>query len=319
MLDRLKRRSHRSTSLRGVFFWTLSCAVLSACGDDAASGGGGGAPSDDGGGGAVAQGGAAMTGGGGAGAGEPECEPPEGTRGRRVDVAVDTATVAAVDELGDPIASFDVLFCGVDLCLYSTTNLIGQAIFNNSQDTLDRPYVKTGESLVYGKIGYPWTPDAPSPFPVMFPQMEDSRQQLAAGTTVAVGGVEVAVPEGGVAAIDELIHDSEDKKTFRVGRVPVEQVAFATGRDDFEMVYTLGPIDTLFCPPAAATFENYADLPPGAAVEIFAQELAVGEFFGPYGAWSKIADGAVSDDGATITTAEEGLPALLTIAIKLAR
>ena len=98
--------------------------------------------------------------------------------------------------------------------------------------------------------------------------------------------------------------------------LPVGSVEAATGDPSFAMVYTLGPVDTVFCGAVTATFDNYAGLPADSTVEIFGQELATAEHYGPYGEWTKIADGVVSSDGATITTTGDGLPALLTVAIR---
>lgn len=304
-----------STALASALMLTL----VVACGDSTSATGGSGAA----GGGSEGGGGASTEGGGGAGnGGAPvECEEPTPMQGAVDDVPVDMVTVSAEDETGAPIADFALQFCGTDGCLYDATNAIGQALFNNdlTSETIDRPTVKPGDSLLYGKIGYRWSVGAPSPFLVMFPQMDDSGQQMERGASVSAGGVTLDIADDLNVTIDTLIYDEPAKQTFRAAQVPEDRVAEVTGDATFSMVFTLGPVDTLFCPTGvAATFENYAGLDADTAVEIYGQELAVGEYFGGYAEWTKIADGVVSSDGSVITTTGDGLPALLTVAIKAA-
>lgn len=294
-------------------------AVSAGCGDDgsdAAGGSGGSGAASEGG-----SGGVSTEGGGGAGTGGegPTCEHPEPTIGDTENILVDQVTVSAQTEDGNPIDDVPLQLCGANGCLYATTNVIGQAIFSNelSSDMMDRPVVKPGDSLTYGKIGYPYTPDVASPYVVMFPAIEDSGEALVDGATVSAGGVTLELAEGTVAVFDEFIYDTAEKQTFRAASIDAERVAEVTGDPEFTMLFTLGPVDTLLCPAVAATFDNYAALPADTEVEIFAQELNIAEYFGAFSKWTKIADGVVSSDGATITTTGDGLPALLTIAIKV--
>ncbi|NUP11555.1 MAG: hypothetical protein HOW73_36380 [Polyangiaceae bacterium] len=301
----------------------LSLSFLLACGDSGSGGQGGtgggegGTAPEGGGGGSV--GGSPSTGGGDTGGAPVECEAPTPMPGDKVDVPVETVTISAKDETGSPISDTPLQLCGTNGCLYATTSAIGQALFTNnlSSDTIDRPLVKPGDSLVFGKIGYHYTEGAASPFPVTFPRMEDSGEQITAGGTVSASGVTLEVGANAHVTFDSLIYDTEDKQTFRAAQLPAELIEAATGDASFSMVYTLGPVDTLFCDDTVTvTFDNYADLPADATVDIFGHELAIGEEFGPYGEWTKIAEGKVSADGTTITTAGEGLPVLLTVAIR---
>lgn len=293
----------------------LSFSTL-ACGDSTGTGGGGAAVAT-GGGGATSEGGA---GGAGTGGEAPVCEPPEGTADPTDPVEVDTVSALARNEMGDPITMFNFQLCGADGCLYAETSVTGQATFTNnlSLGTIDRPLFKPSDTLVYGKIGYPYTIDGPSPMIGVFPTMEDSGQAFEAGASVSVAGVEVAVADDGIVTVDDLTYDEPDKQTFRAAALPADLIADATGDPDFAMVYALGPADTLFCPTGATvTFDNYADLPADAEVEIYGQELSPGEHFGGYGKWALLAEGVVSSDGSTVTTVGDGLPVLLTVAIKL--
>jgi hypothetical protein len=302
------------------FFASFAVLVglVAGCGDDGgASGGTGGAGGSASGG--AGQGGnlGSTTSQGGSSTG-PECEPPASQPGASNDVPVTSVTAIAKDENGSPIANFSLQLCGTDNCLYADTNTIGQATFTTNVGTVDRPMFKPGDSLVYGKIGYPYLADSPNPLPGFFPKMVDSGKALDPGTDVSAADVTIAIPAGGAVVVDDLIYDEPAKQTFRAASLSANQLATIPELAGFAALYTLGPIDTLFCPPAKLTVPN-SGLPAGATVEIFAQELAVGEHFGGYGEWSKIADGVVSADGATISTTDDtGLPALLTIAIKAA-
>jgi GGDEF domain-containing protein len=114
-----------------------------------------------------AAGGSPTEGGGGAGMGGApvECEEPTPMPGTTNDVLVDMVTITADDETGAAITDVNLQLCGTDGCLYSTTNALGQATFNNdlSSETIDRPTVKPGDSLVFGKIGWPWAVGSPPP------------------------------------------------------------------------------------------------------------------------------------------------------------
>lgn len=305
--------------LRTLASLGLVSLLLVACGDSSGTGG-----SAAGGNAATGGGGAANVGGSGAGTstggagGEASCELPTPQPGTADFVTVTTVDATATDDGGLPIGGEALQLCGLNGCLYETTSAIGTVSFTNnlSSETIDRPLFKPGNSIKYGKIGYLFDPAGASPLEGVFPKMVDSGQAIAAGQTVSSAGVELSVPAGGVVDVDALIYDTAAKQTFRAAQVPEAQVQIVTGSADFAMVFALGPVDTLFCPPAAVSFENYAALPAGTVVEIWGQELDVKESFGGYGEWSKVADGKVSADGTKIETTGAGLPVLLTVAIK---
>jgi len=291
-----------------------SVAFAAGCGDSGTSTSGGGG--DQGGGGT---GGATTTSTGGAGGGGPECNPPSSNPGAKDDVMVDSVIAQARDESGSLIQDVDLQLCGTNGCLYAKTNMLGQASFTNNltSPTMDRPLFKPGDSLVYGKIGYHYTEGAPSPLPGIFPKMVDSAKGFTAGGSVSASGATIALDAAGVFVVDDLIYDEAAKQTFRAAKVEAADVDAATETTGFAMVYALGPVDTLFCPPAKLTVDNYAALPSGTAVEFWGQTLAIGEEFGGYGEWVKLSDGAVSADGTTVSTADDGgLAVLTTVAIK---
>ncbi len=303
------------TTLRNVLL--VLSAFTFACGDSGSGGSGGSGGGSGGEGTGAGSTGGAGGGSGGQGGGGIECELPASNPGAENDVVVGTVNAAAEDENGDPIASTPLQLCGKDFCLYATTSAVGTIAFTNSMagGTIDRPVFKPGDSLEYGKIGYPYAPGGPSPLVGAFPTMTDSGASLDPGTTVSAAGVELTVPDG--VGVDELIYDTPDKQTFRAGRLTGAAIAAATGSAEFEMLFALGPYDTALCPGAAVTFENYADLAADAEVEIWGQILGVEEPVGGYGEWVLLSDGVVSSDGSTVSTTGDGLPLITTVAIKL--
>lgn len=247
--------------------------------------------------------------------GYPECDEPTPLPGAADDVDVSNVQVTARDEANMPIASTTFQLCGTNLCLTASTNTLGGAVFMNSQSTLDRPLFKPGDSLTFAKFGYPYTAGSPSPLIGIFPRMVDSMADSVPGSTVSVAGASLALPAGGGFSFDELTFDSPEKRTFRAAQVPENLVEQVTGDASFVMAYALGPIDTLLCPEAELTVDNYANLPAGTQVEFWAQEVSIEEFFGGYGEWVKLDDGEVSADGTTVSTSV-GLPVILNVAIR---
>lgn len=285
--------------------------VAPGCGDDGGSGSGG---NGAGGSGSTTTTGTTTS----TSTGGPACEAPPSNPSAENRVEVSNVQVTARDEAGAVIGDFDLQFCGRDTCLYGTTSVVGTVTFNQAtgDGTVDKPLFKPGDSLVLGKIGYLY--DGQTPFEGIFPRMVDSGSAPAAGASAEVAGAQIEVPAGGVVVIDDLIYDAPAKQTFRAASIPSASVEAVTGDPSFAMVYALGPNDTLFCPPAKLTLDNYAGLAANAEVEFFVQEVNVGEHFGAYGTWNKISEGTVSADGQTVSTNDgEGMPVLLAVAVRL--
>lgn len=309
---------NHSSSRSGLLFSvaTLALVVAAGCGDsdsDSPGGGGGGTGTT---GPTTSSGSSTSTGASSSsstGTGVPGCDDPTKQPGSANNVPAAMVPASARDENDAGIPNTPFQLCGFDLCLPGDTSAIGLVTFNNSQPALDRPVFKPADSLTYGKIGYPYTEQSPSPIVGHFPSMTDSGSQMVPGETVSAAGASLVVPMG--YSIDTLIYDEPDKQTFRAGTLPTDLVGAATGDPAFVMLYALGPFDTILCPPAALTLDNYADLPADTQVELWAQVLNIEEFFAGYGEWVKLDDGVVSSDGATISTVN-GIPALLTIAIR---
>jgi hypothetical protein len=312
--------SNQSLSRTGLLFsvatLTLGLAFAAGCGDSDSDspGGGGGDPGTTGpttsSGNTTSSGASSSS---STGTGVPGCEEPTPQPGASNDVPLTNVQASARDETGTGIPNTPFQLCGTDLCLPGTTSAIGLVTFMNSQPALDRPFFKPGDSLTYGKIGYAYTEQSPSPLIGHFPSMTDSGQEMVPGMTISAAGASLVVPEG--YTIDTLIYDEPAKQTFRAGTLPTNLVADATGDPAFVMLYALGPFETLLCPPAQLTLDNYANLPADSEVELWGQELGIEELFAGFGEWVHLDDGVVSSDGSTITTVN-GIPVLFTIAIK---
>jgi hypothetical protein len=145
--------------------------------------------------------------------------------------------------------------------------------------------------------------------------MTDSGQQLAPGGTVSAAGATLTLAADSGISIDTIIYDEPAKQTFRAAQVPGMLVPDVTGDASFVMVYALGPIETLLCPEATLTVDNYANLPANSPVEFWVQEVGIDEYFGGYGEWSQIDSGTVSADGTTVSTSV-GVPVILNVAIR---
>ncbi len=308
---------HRFLILSGAALG-LVAAGAAGCGDDGTTGSGAGQSA---GGGDTTVSGSGVTGTGVTGTGPTtgsgmSCQKPAPQPGAPADVMVSMVSAVARDAAGAPITGYPMQLCGADLCLNGDTNSFGQVTFSNGNPTLDRPLFKPGDSLDYGKIGYPFGPGSPSPLTGYFPSMVDSGQGLAAGASVSASGATLTIAADGGFDVDLLTYDEPQKQTFRAATVPVDLVDDVTGSPDFSMVYALGPVDTLLCPPAILTVDNYSGIVAGADVEFWGQEVNVEELFGGYGEWVKLDDGTVSADGMTVSTTN-GLPVLLTVAIKV--
>src|SRR5687768_5921015 len=149
----------RASCLAVTFF--VSAATI-GCGDDSGGDGTGasgptstGTNGNGGSGGGVGGGGGAGGGTGGSGntGGEaPEC-PGRGFAGGEVDMMPDSVDATILDETGQPVANKQVELCGINLCLYGTTNAQGFATVSGGGQTLTQPAFKYGNGLEYAKLG----------------------------------------------------------------------------------------------------------------------------------------------------------------------
>jgi hypothetical protein len=143
---------------------------------------------------------------------------------------------------------------------------------------------------------------------------------LAPGKSATSGDVTIAVPAGGAVVIDELVYSELVDQQLRTVTIPVAKATevLASAPMGIEQLYGVGPLETIFCPPATVTvpIADAVKWPAGTDVEFWILGLdGASEEWAPYGGWLKVSDGKVSADGKTISTTA-GLPLLTTFGIR---
>jgi len=250
-----------------------------------------------------------------------ECEEGTIVPGSGVQIDMDSVQATVLDTDGAPVPETLAQLCGLNVCFNGETDVAGQVIINAGQ-VMGQPAFKFGDGVVYAKLARPLA-DPISAFPsVVTPKLPPLSEgvELRAGEDASSAGVTLSVPEDGTVDLDLLLYDDPAKHVFRAAAVPKEMMDPAVVDQDpaLQMFYALAPIDTRLCPPAKVTAPNTAGFPAGAEVEIFILGLDVGEEWAPYGGWSKVSDGRVSDDGATIASSDGGgLPILTVMGVRL--
>lgn len=294
----------------------LATVALAACGDSStgSGGAGGNATTSTGTGSSSSKASTSTATGTGTGGGA-SCDEPVGAGSAALNVGVTSIQGSVVDTAGAAASTVPVQVCGKNKCLYGTTSASGSVTVTNDGSNLDRPLFKVGDGLTTARSAYPiTTPTATVMATVQ--SMTDSAKAFTAGTTLTAANASLEIAAGGTAGFAIEFGDPA-MQTFRAGEVPTAKIAdIATGQT-FVGLWGFGPIETVLCPPAKLTVKNDTGLAANAAVEFYLQELNTGEGFGTYGDWVKVADGAVSADGATISTnAGSGIPELGLIGIK---
>jgi hypothetical protein len=300
----------------------------SACGggssgDNGGSGGTGGTLITGGSAGMIGSGGSSGQGaaGGSAGSGARNaCPEGPGTPGAVRQQQVSSVQAQLLDLAGNPAIESPQV-CGVDVCVFiedtdSSGNLsIAPARF------FDRPAFKNGIGLRYAKFAFllPNQPDHDlgAVRTVSLPAFADGAE-LVAGRDVSSGPVTLTLAADAKLEIDILTYTKAEERTFRAAGVPIDQAPRAVDPSlGFALLFALSPVDTVICPAARMSVSNTPGWAPATAVEFFVHGVSIEEHWAPYGGWAKLSEGAVSSDGASITTAQGGgIPVLGVIGIR---
>jgi hypothetical protein len=293
---------------------------LTACSSESGSGQGGGGASG------VTSSSSASSGGGAGGSGGaddpgPSCAGP-GYRGEVAPQRVETVEATVVDPQGSPIANQQVQLCGLDICLFGTTDANGHVVVDAGGRMMQKPAFKFGDGVLHARLASPLPADQPSivfPAPLVaarFPELS-AGQTLAAGQTLTSSELSLTLPSGAVIDIDTLLNDAPEEQTFRAVEIPLDAAAPALDpATPLDRVFAVTPLETKICPDAAVSVPNRDGWPAGTAVEFFVHGLEINEEYAPYAGWAKVSDGAVSADGMRIETAQDGgLPILGVIGI----
>jgi len=295
------------TSLRLLAFlslWSLALACSSK--SDDAPGAGGSA-------GNVASGGESNS--GGKQSTDDACPEGDGEKTPRDPEALGTITGQIVDEQGEPTSSGLVQICGKDICINARVGENGR-LSEAVNKTLDSPACKWGDGFTWAKLALPLPVGDSDLGQLMTARLPDYSESvpLTPGKRASSGGVTIELDRSAHIDVNALDYESDAEQGFRAVAIP--KPALALMGEDFVVGYALSPLETRICPSPALELENAERLDPGTELELFMLGLDVNEAFAPYGRWTQIGNGQVSDDGQTLEF-PSGLPLLTAIAVKV--
>lgn len=229
-----------------------------------------------------------------------------------------TGTITDVD--GAPIAGLPVSITGLNLSFPGQTAADGMVTVSVSAGAgLKAPAFRYGDGVTYPRLLVPLKHPMSALPPLVTAKNPASGAALTAGTTATSGDLTLIVAAGAAVTIDELSFDTADRQALRAVTLPAARLAEVTGGLGFDLVIAAGPAQTMFCPPAAARVPNTLSWPAGTKVEFWVLGGDVLQLWAPYGGWTKVSDGVVSDDAQSIVTAPGGgLPVLDVIGIRSA-
>lgn len=226
-----------------------------------------------------------------------------------------------VDQDGEGVPSVIAQVCGLDLCLFGETDEFGYIQHKQSTE-MKRFAFKYGDGVRYAQFARLLTDgatyDLGDQATVAFPAASESAA-FEAGQVVTSGAFELDLTDT-TAKIDMLSFPNDEQHVFVASELEPERWPDAVPSDQqIEQLVALGPLKTKFCPPAALTWPNTAQLPADAAVELLLHITDTANHWGAYGTFASVATGHVSSDGESITTdTDSGLPELGVIGVRLA-
>lgn len=309
----------------------LACAATSvalgsaACGsdsDDDASATGAtsstGTPASSGTGASGGTGGGPGSGGTGGG-GHKECdEEPGPFTGEGVDLVVESVSATLNDVDGNPIGASQVQLCGINICLFGTTEAGGFVNVPGGAEELERPAFKYGDGTEFARFAIPVTEATLELGTLVTVALPSAGVDIEPGAPLVSGPMTVELAADAGWVIDELTWGEPEQQLFRAASVDPAVLPEGVGvPEGIVTVYGVAPLETYFCPPAQVTVANEANLPADSAVEFWSHGVDVFELAAPYASWRKVSDGKVSADGTTISTLpEQGMEVLTTFGIK---
>jgi hypothetical protein len=238
-------------------------------------------------------------------------------------VCVRTLAARVMGLGGEPVPNLTATACG-DGCSYGRTD--GSGVLRMDV----RRYMSKAALMLHGRsrwASYYSRFDAAGDIDkgqLYLPQMPFAEgidlPQDGAAKVVTFGDVGIAIGASAKVEIDRIELETPEEIRFRAVAVPIEKappfVAEAGG--GFATVYAMTPFGTKIDPPAKVTLANTAQLPAGAAVELFIQGTELDDKYGTFGRFTRIADGHVSADGATIATDQgQGIPQITWLGVRL--
>jgi hypothetical protein len=279
--------------------------------------GSGGSAGSSGSGGSSGQGASGGSGGSGA---RNACPEGPGTPGAARVQRVTSVRAQLLDLEGNAAIELPQV-CGIDVCVIIEDTDASGNVTSTPAQSFDRPAFKNGLGLRYAKFAFllPNQPDHDlgAVRTVGLPDFAEGAE-LVAGTEVSSGPVTLGFAADAKFEIDVLTYGKDSERTFRAAQVPIAQAPRAVDASlGLELLFALSPVDTVICPPARLGVTNSGGWPAATQVEFFVHGVSIDEHWAPYGGWAKVSDGAVTSDGARITTAESGgIPVLGVIGVR---
>jgi len=212
--------------------------------------------------------------------------------------------------LGD--SEIDVQLCGSNLCLYGkssdgkyllpadgkATELVDPALKYGSQAANN--YLFWGGAVTSATVDYGT---------VNAVKLGPAGGQLLKGATVTSNDVSVVFAANANVEQDLAI-PSEGFRAVVFKPSDGNFAPLAATTQKFDLLVGMGPAEVDICPPAKLIFPNVGAWPAKTAVELWLNGVKTYDHWVPYGAWGKVADGVVSDDGKTVSTKDgSGIPA----------
>lgn len=242
----------------------------------------------------------------------PTC-PGMGYGGGETPANPHSVTAIVVDQNGAPVANQPVYICGVDICSDpGKTGADGKVTITTTL-AMKKPAFKFGDAVAYSELAIPLSAADTDVGTVGTPKLPATGGALTAGADAVSGDLKVSIAAGANVTINELIYDTTEKQQLRAVEMPLTNETAVLGSvqingapANFEVLYGLAPAGTTVCPAAKVTVPNSKAWPAGTAVEFYVMTVDAGQEFAPYAGWAKASDGAVSADGATISTADGG-------------
>ena len=314
----------------------LSLAALGACGSSGGSPtGAGGSTSST----SASASSSAGTGGGkttsssaGTGGSAPVC-PGIGFGGGEKSKPGGSVTATIVDQSGAAVPNQPVFICGIDICSPPGKTDANGKVQISTAIMMKKPAFKFGDAVTYAELAIPVSMATTDFMTVGTGKLPATGPALTAGADATSGGITVSIANGGAVGINTLIYDTPEKQQLRAVNIPLTHVAavlapitFADGGAGFSLLYGVSPAETTLCPaakvkvalPSDKMMPNNLGWAPKAKVEFWIMTIDAGQVYAPYGGWAKASDGAVSDDGASVVTADgAGFTYLQTFGVRL--
>jgi hypothetical protein len=253
------------------------------------------------------------------------CEVGPGYRDETVTpIHVGAVSALVLDTDGAPVdEGLLVQVCGVNvganLCVYGEVGANGEVTVPTDFE-FPKPAFKVGDGLRFGKLGrlLDEASNGVDLGTVHLPRLPADGAPLRVGATAESGGARLGVAANARIEFDLLEYRTPEDQAFRAAALPVDLVPPEVDAGaDLELLYTLAPLATTFCPAATLELPNDAGWEPGTPVEFLLQGLDIDQQpWAPYGEWAVVATGEVSADGEFVATTDRGIALLGSIGVR---